>query len=78
MLNFLEKFDFESDKLFGALNSVEARLVSNVMENLEIKKGSRLFYEDGIPTGVFQLKKGRAKKSKRGFNGDDYFFVFLQ
>lgn len=74
MLNFLEKFDFESDKLFGALNSVEARLVNKVMENLEIKKGSRLFYEDGIPTGIFQLKKGRAKKSKRGFNGDEQLF----
>jgi len=74
VLSFLEKFDFESHLLFEGLNENERAQLDYVIEDLQIKKGSRLFYEDGIPTGVFQLKKGRAKKSKRGFNGDEQLF----
>lgn len=77
MFNFLEKFDFESHLLFEELHDNERDQVRDVMEDLQIKKGSQLFYEDGIPTGVFQLKKGRAKKSKRGFNGvEQLFYIY--
>lgn len=79
MLSFLKKFDFESHLLFQGLNDDERTQVDYVIENLQIKKGSRLFYQDGIPTGIFQLKKGRAKKSKRGFNGDEQlFYIYTQ
>lgn len=74
MINFLEKFDFESHLLFEGLDDNERAQVDYFIEDLQIKKGSRLFYEDGIPTGIFRLKKGRAKKSKRGFNGDEQLF----
>ncbi|HDZ13393.1 hypothetical protein LCGC14_0781120 [marine sediment metagenome] len=74
MKNFFNQFDFQSDRLFGELNYAEKRFVNKVIETLPIKKGSMLFYEDGIPTGVFQLKSGRAKKSKRGFSGEEQIF----
>lgn len=74
MINFLENFDFQSHLLFEGLNSDEEAQVNFYTENLQIKKGSMLFYENGIPTGIFQIKKGRAKKSKRGFNGEEQIF----
>jgi len=74
MIEFLSKFDFQSHLLLEGLDDKEIAQVGYFVENLHIKKGSMLFYEDGIPTGIFQLKKGRAKKSKRGFNGEDQIF----
>ncbi len=74
MKDFFNQFDFQSDRLFGELNYAEKRFVHKVMETLPIKKGSMLFYEEGIPTGVFQLKSGRAKKFKRGFSGEEQIF----
>ena len=74
MKNFYSQFDFQSDLLFEALTSNEKKLVNNAMELLFIKKGSHLFYEDGVPTGIFQIKKGKAKKIKRSFSGSDQIF----
>ena len=74
MKDFFNQFDFQSDQLFGQLNSAEKKFVDKVVETLWIKKGSMLFYEGGIPTGVFQLKNGRAKKFKRGFSGEEQIF----
>ncbi len=74
MKNFFNQFDFQSDQLFNSLNSTEKQLVDIVMETLSIKKGAMLFYEGGIPTGIFQLKQGRAKKFKRGFSGQEQIF----
>ncbi|MCG2460051.1 Crp/Fnr family transcriptional regulator [Flavobacteriaceae bacterium F89] len=74
MKDFFNQFDFQSDQLFGKLNSAEKKFADRVMEKLLIKKGSTLFYEGGIPTGVFQLKNGRAKKFKRGFSGEEQIF----
>ena len=37
-----------------------------------------LFYEEGIPTGIFQLKSGRAKKFKRGFSGEEQIFYIYK
>lgn len=74
MRNFFNQFDFQSDQLFNSLNSAEIRLVHKAMEILPIKKGAMLFYEGGIPTGIFQLKQGRAKKFKRGFSGQEQIF----
>ncbi|GGG43829.1 Crp/Fnr family transcriptional regulator [Bizionia arctica] len=74
MKNFHSQFDFESELLFDALTPDEQKLVFNAMEPLSIKKGSLLFYEEGIPTGIFQIKKGKAKKFKRGFSGTEQIF----
>jgi len=74
MKNFYSNFDFQSDQLFEALTSDEKKLVYEAMEPLIIKKGSLLFYEGGVPTGIFQIKKGKAKKFKRGFSGTEQIF----
>jgi len=74
MKNFYSQFDFQSDLLFEALTSEEKEIVYNAMEPLIIKKGSLLFYEEGVPTGIFQIKKGKAKKFKRGFSGSEQIF----
>ena len=74
MKNFYSQFDFQSELLFEALTSDEKKMVYDAMEPLLIKKGSLLFYEEGIPTGIFQIKKGKAKKFKRGFSGTEQIF----
>lgn len=74
MKNFYSQFDFQSDLLFEALTSDEKIRVLDAMEPLTIKKGSLLFYEEGVPTGIFQIKKGKAKKFKRGFSGTEQIF----
>lgn len=74
MKNFFSQFDFQSDQLFNSLSSAEIQMVRTVMETLPIKKGAMLFYEGGIPTGIFQLKQGRVKKFKRGFSGREQIF----
>ena len=74
MKNFYSQFDFQSELLFEALTSIEKKLVYDAMEPLIIKKGSLLFYEEGVPTGIFQIKKGKAKKFKRSFSGPEQIF----
>tara|TARA_R110002073_G_scaffold72537_1_gene177279 strand:+ start:269343 stop:270044 length:702 start_codon:yes stop_codon:yes gene_type:complete len=74
MKNFFSQFDFQSDLLFEVLTADEQKIVGDAMEPLLIKKGSLLFYEGGIPTGIFQIKKGKAKKFKRGFSGTEQLF----
>jgi CRP-like cAMP-binding protein len=74
MKNFYSQFDFQSELLFEAITSDEKKIVFDAMEPLIIKKGSLLFYEEGVPTGIFQIKKGKAKKFKRGFSGTEQIF----
>ncbi|WP_158976591.1 Crp/Fnr family transcriptional regulator [Cellulophaga sp. L1A9] len=74
MKNLYSQFDFQSNLLFEALTSDEKKIVYNAMEPLFIKKGSLLFYEEGVPTGIFQIEKGKAKKIKRGFSGTEQIF----
>ncbi|KIC01276.1 Crp/Fnr family transcriptional regulator [Flavobacterium sp. JRM] len=74
MKDFFTKFDFQSNQLFENLTESEKQAVESVMEPLNIKKGSMLFYEGGIPTGIYQIKNGKSKKFKRGFTGDEQIF----
>lgn len=74
MKNFYSQFDFQSELLFEVLTFDEKKLIDDSMESLIIKKGSLLFYEDGVPTGIFQIKKGKAKKFKRSFSGAEQIF----
>ena len=78
MKNLYSQFDFQSNLLFEALTSDEKKIVYNAMEPLFIKKGSLLFYEEGIPTGIFQIEKGKSKKIKRGFSGtEQIFYIYI-
>ena len=77
MKSFYSKFDFQSHLLFKGLPVEEKKLVETFMEDIHIKKGNALFYEDGIPTGIFQIVKGRAKKFKKGFsNKEQIFYIY--
>ena len=79
MVDFFSQFDFQSNLLFENLTESENQTIENVMEPLMIKKGSVLFFEGGIPTGIYQIKSGKAKKFKRGFTGDEQiFYIYTQ
>jgi len=72
--NFYSKFDFQSHLLFKNLSDNETNLVNSYMEDISVKSGNTLFYEDGIPTGIFKIVKGRAKKFKKGFSSQEQIF----
>ena len=74
----LKKFDFESDKILKALNSSERSLLLKYAKKLIFKKGKLIFYEGGIPTGVFIIKSGRAKIYKTGLDGKDQIFYIYK
>lgn len=59
-----KKFDFKSDFLFKGLSNAEKNHVRSLFEHIRFKKGSKLFYEEGIPTGVFLIEQGLIKKYK--------------
>ena len=68
------KFDFKSNFLFDDLSSYDIKLIQSSMENVAFRKNDLLFYEGGIPTGVYFIKKGRAKKYKSSFGGENQIF----
>ncbi len=74
----LKKFDFESDKIISALDTDERNLLLNHAEKLSFKKGKLLFYEGGIPTGVFIIDSGKAKIYKTGLDGKDQIFYIYR
>ena len=63
-MKFTSRFDFKSDLLFESLNNKELALINSVEEVMCFSKGDKIFYEDGIPTGMYQLVSGRVKKYK--------------
>ena len=70
----LKKFDFESDKILTSLSEKSRAVISEKAERLNFKKGKLIFYENGIPTGAFLIKSGRAKIFKTGLDGKDQIF----
>ncbi|MFY0686419.1 MAG: Crp/Fnr family transcriptional regulator [Cyclobacteriaceae bacterium] len=70
----LKKFDFESGKILSSLSEADGKLIAEKSESLHFKKGKLIFYENGIPTGAFLIKKGRAKIFKTGLDGKDQIF----
>lgn len=74
----IRKFDFQSDKILAALNSKEKELFYSKTEELRFKKGKLIFYEGGIPTGVFLLESGKAKIYKTGLDGKDQIFYIYK
>lgn len=75
----VEKFNFQSDKILSSLSPQERQLFLNETHPLTFKKGKLVFYEDGIPTGVFIIESGRAKIFKTGLDGkDQIFYIYKQ
>ncbi|WP_425391532.1 Crp/Fnr family transcriptional regulator [Ekhidna sp.] len=70
----IKKFDFESDRILSSLSKREQELFIAHGDTLMFKKGKLIFYEGGIPTGVFLIESGRAKIYKTGVDGKDQIF----
>lgn len=64
-MTFTNRFDFRSDILLNELTKEELNFVKSIQEKIFFSKGDKLFYEDGIPTGIFQLINGRVKNIKQ-------------
>lgn len=74
----INNLEFESHKIIDALSQEKKALLLNNSERLVFKKGKLIFYEDGIPTGVFLLKSGKAKIYKTGFYGKEQIFYIYR
>ncbi len=74
----INKLHFESDKILSALSKIDKQEFLNSAKKLIFKKGKLVFYERGIPTGVFLIKRGRAKIYKTGLYGKDQIFYIYK
>lgn len=74
----IKKFDFESNKILSSLNSNEKALFFKNAEALKFSKKKLIFYDGGIPTGVFIIKSGRAKIYKIGLDGKPQIFYIYK
>lgn len=74
----IRKFDFQSDKILSSLPAVDRELFMQSGDTLVFKKKKLIFYEAGIPTGVFLILDGRAKIYKTGLNGKDQIFYIYK
>ena len=69
---------FESDKILSSLSKEDKKYFLGFTRNLIFKKGKLIFYEDGIPTGIFLIKTGKAKIYKTGVYGKDQIFYIYK
>lgn len=74
----LENLRFESDKILSSLSVTEKEYFLSYGQQLFFKKGQLIFYQEGIPTGVFLLRKGKAKVYKTGEYGKDQIFYIYK
>jgi CRP-like cAMP-binding protein len=74
----VHKFDFQSDKILSSLTMMDRELFVQTGERLLFKKRKMIFYEGGIPTGVFLIESGRAKIYKTGLDGKDQIFYIYK
>jgi len=74
----INQLHFESGKILSALSPADKEYFLGFGQNLIFKKGKLIFYEDGIPTGIFLVKSGRAKIYKTGIYGKDQIFYIYK
>jgi len=77
MLKF-NQLDFESDKILSSLTREDKEYFLSFAEELNFKRGKLIFYEQGIPTGIFLVKSGKAKIYKTGIYGKDQIFYIYK
>jgi len=77
-LDFYQKFDFKADFLFDELSNIERVYVESQMESILFSKGQSLFYEGGVPTGVFLIDLGKVKLTKTGLDGKEQIFYIYK
>jgi CRP-like cAMP-binding protein len=74
----INKLRFDSDKILSSLNTKDKAHFLSFAKKLIFKKGKLVFYEGGIATGVFLIKKGRAKIFSTGIYGKDQIFYIYK
>lgn len=74
----IEKFDFQSSRILSSLSMMDRELFIQTGHPLVFKKKKLIFYESGIPTGVFLIQEGRAKIYKTGVDGKDQIFYIYK
>ncbi len=74
----INKLQFESDKILTALSKKDKDYFLSFAKKLIFKKGKLVFYEGGIATGVFLIKRGRAKIFNTGIYGKDQIFYIYK
>lgn len=74
----IRKFNFRSNDILQSLSQQHKELFLSLCDELVFKKGKLLFFENGIPTGAFLLKSGRAKIYKTGLDGKDQIFYIYK
>lgn len=78
MLIELSKFDFQSNQILSTLNKDELLLFEQNSILLKFKKGQLIFFEGGLPNGLFVLRSGKAKIFKTNTNGkDQLFYIYI-
>lgn len=73
-MKFTSRFNFNSNEIYNKLSVSDLSLVKERQELIKFKAGDKLFYEEGIPTGMFQLISGKVKKYKTIFNDQQQIF----
>lgn len=74
----IRNLSFESDKILSSLSEKDRAYFLSFAQSLFFKKGKLIFYQEGIPTGVFLIKSGKAKIYKTGAYGKDQIFYIYK
>lgn len=74
----IRNLSFGSDKIVSSLTEKERTYFLSFAQTLFFKKGKLIFYQEGIPTGVFLMKSGKAKIYKTGAYGKDQIFYIYK
>ncbi len=75
---FSKNLDFNSQDILSSLQSSDYEMIREKMKFLNFKKGQLIFYDDGLPTGIFLLEKGKAKIFKVGLGGKEQIFYIYR
>lgn len=82
LLNFkhlnIRNLSFESDKILSSLSEQDRTYFLSFAKKLFFKKGKLIFYQEGMPTGVFLIQTGKAKIYKTGGYGKDQIFYIYK
>lgn len=78
-MKFNSRFDFNSSKIYNNLSKKDLSFIRERQEIISFKAGDKLFYEEGIPTGMYQLTAGKVKKYKTVLNDQQQiFYIYTQ
>ena len=74
----ISNLSFESDRILSSLSENDRAYFLSFAQAFFFKKGKLIFYQEGIPTGVFLMKSGKAKIYKTGAYGKDQIFYIYK